>query len=47
MDRRDFVTGVSALSLTAAASELAFARERAFDPTEQSMRCRPRWRPGR
>ena len=38
MDRRDFVTGVSALSLTAAAaSEVAFARERAFDPTEQSF----------
>ena len=37
MDRRDFVTGVSALSLTAAASEVAFAMERAFDPTEQSI----------
>src|SRR5580692_5624448 len=37
MDRRDFVTGVSALSLAAAASEVAFARERAFDPTEQSF----------
>src|SRR5580698_1540597 len=38
MDRRDFVTGVSALSLAAAvASEVASARERAFDPTEQSF----------
>ena len=37
MDRRDFFTGVSALSLAAAASEVAFAGERAFDPTEQSI----------
>jgi len=37
MDRRDFVTGVSALSLAAAASEAIVARERAYDPTEQSI----------
>jgi amidase len=37
MDRRDFVIGVSALSVAAAASELAFSRERPFDPTEQSI----------
>ena len=36
MDRRDFVTGMSAVSL-AAASEIAFAAERVFDPTEQSV----------
>lgn len=36
MDRRNFVTGVGALSL-AAASEGAFAVARAFDPTEQSI----------
>jgi amidase len=37
MDRRDFFIGVSALSVAAAASELAFSRERPFDPTEQSI----------
>jgi amidase len=37
MHRRDFITGVGALSLTAAASEVAFAMEHAFDPTEQSI----------
>ena len=37
MQRRDFITGVGALSLTTAAGEVAFARQRAFDPTEQSI----------
>jgi amidase len=41
MDRRDFVRTVGALSLAAAASELADAADRAadraFDPTEQSI----------
>jgi amidase len=37
MDRRDFVKTVGALSLAAAAAELAAAAERTFDPTEQSI----------
>jgi amidase len=37
MHRRDFITSVGALSLTAAASELALGVERSFDPTEQSL----------
>src|ERR1700721_3108850 len=37
MDRRDFVRPVGALSLAAAASELADAADRAFDPTERSI----------
>jgi amidase len=37
MHRRDFITSVGALSLTAAASEVALAMEHAFDPTEQSI----------
>src|ERR1700678_811904 len=37
MDRRDFVRTVGALSLAAAAGELADAADRAFDPTEQSI----------
>ena len=37
MDRRDFVTGMGALSLAVAASERALAKERAFDPTELSI----------
>jgi amidase len=37
MDRRDFLAGASAVSLAAAASEVALAGDRGFDPTEQSM----------
>ena len=37
MQRRDFITSVGALSLTTAAGEVAFATQRAFDPTEQSI----------
>jgi amidase len=37
MDRRDFVTGMGALSLAVAGSEQARANERAFDPTEVSI----------
>ena len=37
MQRRDFITRVGALSLSTAAREVAFATDRGFDPTEQSM----------
>ena len=37
MHRRDFITSVGALTLAAGASEMAFSKERSFDPTEQSI----------
>jgi amidase len=37
MHRRDFITCVGSLSLTAAASDVVFSKEHAFDPTEQPI----------
>jgi amidase len=37
MHRRDFITWVGSLSLTAAASDMVFSKDHPFDPTEQSI----------
>jgi len=37
MHRRDFIASVGSLSLTAAASDMVFSKDRSFDPTEQSI----------